>query len=124
MAMSTSSVIAALGLSRIARLSALLTLALAAGACAGRSDAIAGPGGAGIAIGAASAQETPTLIITEIMADPSAVLDDVGEYIEVFNPGGSAVDMQGWRMVSGPTGAETHNIATSFVVQPCAVAVL
>lgn len=100
-----------------------LAFALLSSACSGRSDRVIGPDVRGGSMSAV-AQETPTLIITEIMADPSAVLDEVGEYIEVFNPGSSAVDMQGWRMVSGPTGAETHTVSSSFVVGPCAVAVL
>ncbi len=35
------------------------------------------------------------LIITELMVDPSAVKDEFGEWVEIFNPGGLPVDLAG-----------------------------
>lgn len=52
---------------------------------------------------------TPTLVITEIMANPSAVDDSVGEYIEVYNPGLAAVDLSGYRIVSR-SGSSTEQV--------------
>ncbi len=37
-----------------------------------------------------------TIIINEIMKDPSAVTDADGEWIELYNPTGSVVDINGW----------------------------
>ncbi|HYW31456.1 MAG TPA: DNA/RNA non-specific endonuclease [Gemmatimonas sp.] len=106
----------------IARHIAALMLTMAvAGACRERAAVSTAPEPAPTGL---ADDGVPRLIITELMADPSAVADDVGEYIEVFNPGVAAVDMQGWRIVSGPTGAENHTIGTSFVVPSCGVALL
>jgi DNA/RNA endonuclease G (NUC1) len=52
---------------------------------------------------------TPTLVITEIMANPSAVDDSVGEYIEVYNPGLATVDLSGYRIVSR-SGSSTEQV--------------
>ncbi len=35
------------------------------------------------------------LVISELMVDASAVKDEVGEWVEIFNPGGNAVDLAG-----------------------------
>ncbi|HEY0038298.1 MAG TPA: lamin tail domain-containing protein, partial [Longimicrobium sp.] len=58
----------------------------------------------------------PPLVITEVMADPSKVADGSGEWFEVYNGGTVPVDLNGWRIKSGPTGSETHTINTSVVV--------
>lgn len=50
------------------------------------------------------------LVITEIMADPSRVADDQGEYIELFNPNTAAVDIGGWRLASGPVNPPTEGV--------------
>ncbi|HYW08721.1 MAG TPA: lamin tail domain-containing protein, partial [Longimicrobium sp.] len=42
----------------------------------------------------------PSLVINEVMSDPSAVTDDMGEWIELHNPGTAAVDLRGWRLGS------------------------
>jgi hypothetical protein len=47
------------------------------------------------------AQTAPTpgtIVINELMANPAAVLDNAGEYVELYNAGGSAVDLQGWEI--------------------------
>ena len=41
-------------------------------------------------------ESTGTLMITEIMQNPSSVLDDYGEWFEVFNPTQSPINIQGW----------------------------
>lgn len=40
--------------------------------------------------------ESPVLMVTEIMQNPSSVSDEFGEWFEVFNPTSSPVDMNGW----------------------------
>ncbi|MCA9544620.1 MAG: lamin tail domain-containing protein, partial [Myxococcales bacterium] len=37
-----------------------------------------------------------TVIVSEFMPDPRVVTDNDGEYIELHNPGGAAVNLQGW----------------------------
>ncbi|HEX8361672.1 MAG TPA: lamin tail domain-containing protein, partial [Longimicrobium sp.] len=64
----------------------------------------------------------PALLINEVMADPSAVLDDVGEWFEVHNRGTAAIDLQGWRLVSNNEAA--HTISTSVSVPAGGYAVL
>jgi hypothetical protein len=46
----------------------------------------------------------PQVEITEVLPDPTKVLDAQGEWFEIFNAGGTSVDLNGWRIVSGPTG--------------------
>lgn len=69
----------------------------------GRSDAvphdlIARDGGAG----------ATGVVITELMIDPKAALDNDGEWIELFNPGGQSVDVAGWSLKG--QGTEHHVI--------------
>jgi predicted extracellular nuclease len=40
--------------------------------------------------------ELPELVINEIMQNPSAVSDSNGEWFEVYNPTGGAIDINGW----------------------------
>ncbi|HEU0013591.1 MAG TPA: lamin tail domain-containing protein [Longimicrobium sp.] len=64
----------------------------------------------------------PKLVINEVMADPSAVADDQGEWLEVHNWGSSAVSLQGWTLASGNDAA--HTIATAVNVPAAGYAVL
>lgn len=50
---------------------------------------------------------SPTLLITEIMFNPSACSDSAGEWIEIFNNGPSEVSLDGWSLgdASGATSA-------------------
>ena len=60
----------------------------------------------------------PRLVISEIMANPSAVDDSVGEYIEIANTGRDPVNLQGWRIASR-SGSSTEQVAiNSAVVVP------
>jgi competence protein ComEC len=61
------------------------------------------------------------IVINEVMADPTKVLDDSGEWLEVYNIGTTAVDLQGWTIASG---TERHTIASSVVVAAGGYAVL
>lgn len=44
------------------------------------------------------AQNPGDIIITEIMNNPAAVSDTTGEWFEVYNTTGSAIDMDGWTL--------------------------
>ena len=50
----------------------------------------------------------PELVINEIMQNPSAVGDDAGEWFEIHNPTGAAVDIDGWTIRDD--GSDTHLI--------------
>ena len=66
----------------------------------------------------------PQVLITEIMADPTKVADAQGEWFEVFNAGADPVDLNGWRIVSGPSGSESHVIAASLPIPSGGFAVI
>ncbi|RLB64244.1 MAG: hypothetical protein DRI90_05050, partial [Deltaproteobacteria bacterium] len=85
----------------------------------------AGTGGAGAAGGSAGAGGTATvadIVINEIMVNPNAVFDDVGEWIELFNAGGTSADLEGWTLHDG--GSNSHTIGSALVVAPGGYAVL
>jgi DNA/RNA endonuclease G (NUC1) len=65
---------------------------------------------------------TGTVVINEILADPSAVLDANGEWFEVHNRGTAAVNLQGWTIASLNDAA--HVISASVVIAPGGYAVL
>ena len=62
------------------------------------------------------------VVVTELMADPDGVSDPTGEWIEVYNAGSSAVDLNGWRLES--KGMQSHAIAESVSVPSKGRAVL
>jgi PKD repeat protein len=62
------------------------------------------------------------LMITEIMQNPGAVDDNVGEWFEVFNPTNSQIDMIGWKIKDNDSDA--HTIASSVIVPAMGFAVL
>lgn len=41
------------------------------------------------------------IVISEVMANPAEVGDDHDEFIELYNNGGSAVDVNGWKFTDG-----------------------
>ncbi|MEZ5196045.1 MAG: lamin tail domain-containing protein [Bacteroidales bacterium] len=51
----------------------------------------------------------PDIIITEVMQNPDSVGDTSGEWFEVYNNTGIAVDMTGWVMKD--LGTNSHTIA-------------
>ena len=53
------------------------------------------------------------IVITEVMQNPSAVSDANGEWFELHNAGGSAVDIDGWKIKDDSTSSETHTISKS-----------
>ncbi|MBA3656396.1 MAG: lamin tail domain-containing protein [Gemmatimonadaceae bacterium] len=62
------------------------------------------------------------IVINEVLADPNAVGDDRGEWIEVHNAGSAAVNLQGWTILSGNDGA--HTISASLSVAAGGYAIL
>ena len=68
------------------------------------------------------------IIINELIANPAVVSDNLGEYIELYNAGGTAQDLTGWMIVdlNGSTGAingaDTIGTSTAtptpLVIQP------
>lgn len=62
------------------------------------------------------------LIITEIMKNPAAVSDAVGEYFELHNAGTCGIDLLGWTI--SDAGTDSHTITSSVIVEPGGYAVL
>ena len=59
----------------------------------------------------------PMLVITEIMADPTAVADGSGEWFEVFNAGDAPINLKNHRILSGPGNpTDQHTIATDVIL--------
>lgn len=93
------------------RLAATLLLGAAAVACS--PDRLAAPTAPeGAAVRGAVDPALLNLVVTEIMADPTAIPDATGEWFEVFNPSTSPVTLNGYVIRSGPTGTETHTITS------------
>jgi len=66
--------------------------------------------------------DSPVLIISEIMQNPSDVNDSEGEWFEVFNPTNAPVNLSGW--VIKDNDFDIHTIASSLIVPPKDFAVL
>ena len=64
----------------------------------------------------------PRIRLSEVMVDPAAVGDAVGEFIEVANIDTMAVNLRGWRLVDG--GGRSHTIADDLSIAPGAYLVL
>ncbi len=65
-----------------------------------------------------------TVVINEIMKDPAVVSDNDGEWFELHNTGGEAVDMRGW--IIQDLGRDYHQIPvdSGFTIPPGGYAVL
>ena len=90
------------------RLAALLGLALLT-ACAERA-----PVAPGTAPDLAVSPAAPNVVINEVMADPSAVTDDSGEWFEVHNRGATTVNLQGWKLASNNDAVHTISASVSI----------
>ena len=73
-------------------------------------------------VAAQQRQPSPRVLINEIMADPAAVPDQRGEWIELYNPGRRPMDLRGYSIASG--GDPAHVIGRSLVIAPGSYAVL
>ncbi len=67
-------------------------------------------------------QERARIVVSEVLADPRAVPDEDGEWIELYNAGGAPAELRGWRLAS--RGDPGHTITRSLVVRPGAAVVL
>lgn len=58
------------------------------------------------------------LIISEVMQNPSAVGDNVGEWFEVYNTSGADIDLEGWTI--SDLGSDSHTISNGspLIVTP------
>jgi hypothetical protein len=54
------------------------------------------------------------IVITEFMNDSDAVSDTVGEWFEIYNATGSAIDLNGW--IIKDDGSNSHTIITPIIV--------
>ncbi len=86
--------------------------AVIAAACADRTTApvVLVPGTPVRALASAA----PSVAINEFLADPSAVTDDRGEWLELYNFGSTAVSLQGWTLRSANDAAHTITTALSI----------
>jgi endonuclease G len=69
-----------------------------------------------------AAQGRARIVVSEVMADPGAVADEQGEWIELYNAGDAPAELRGWRLAS--RGDPGHTIGYSLVVRPGAAVVL
>ena len=58
----------------------------------------------------------PLIRLSEVMVDPQAVGDEIGEYIEIANAGTVAVNLVGWRLVDGAD--RSHIITGELWIEP------
>lgn len=62
-------------------------------------------------------QNPGDIVITEIMKNPATISDDFGEWFEVYNTTGAAIDMNGWIIRDQPGSSQnTTTIAGSVIV--------
>ncbi|MCB0159703.1 MAG: lamin tail domain-containing protein, partial [Caldilineaceae bacterium] len=64
----------------------------------------------------------PALRISEFLADPAAVADSAGEWVELHNAGATAVNLRGW--ILADLGDDRHVIAQDLMLAPGAYVVL
>ncbi len=69
--------------------------------------------GFALAVGAA-APSSGQVVINEIMQNPSAVSDSAGEWFELYNAGGQAVDLGGWTVKDDGSNTFTISAGTSI----------
>ncbi|MDX1417767.1 MAG: lamin tail domain-containing protein, partial [Candidatus Promineifilaceae bacterium] len=67
--------------------------------------------------GTATRAESPgDIIVNEIMNNPAAVSDSVGEWFEVYNTTGSAIDINGWTIEDNDTDSHVISSGGSLIV--------
>ncbi len=62
------------------------------------------------------AAASPRLLITEFLADPKAVADEAGEWLEIYNADSVAVNLRGWTLAD--LDSDRHTIALDVVIEP------
>jgi hypothetical protein len=58
----------------------------------------------------------PKVFLSEFLANPSAVNDSVGEWIELHNADNVPVNLRGWRIAD--LGTDSHIIHSNLIIQP------
>ncbi|MEZ4730669.1 MAG: lamin tail domain-containing protein [Caldilineaceae bacterium] len=58
----------------------------------------------------------PHLLLTEFLADPKAVKDEDGEWLELFNADTVAVNLRGWTLAD--LDSDRHTITLDVIIQP------
>ena len=66
-------------------------------------------------VGSYAAIQPGQLIISEVMANPAAVSDTVGEWFELFNPTSNPIDLNGVSILD--SGSNSHTITESLFIQ-------
>ncbi len=56
------------------------------------------------------------ILISELMADPRAVNDRAGEWLELYNPNSIAVNLRNWTLAD--LGTDRHTITQDVVIEP------
>ncbi len=64
----------------------------------------------------------PQVFISEFLANPDAVNDSAGEWVELFNGDDAAVNLRGWRMAD--LGSDSHTLADDLIIAPGGYAVI
>ena len=59
-----------------------------------------------------------SIIVTEFMANPSAVSDTFGEWLELYNPGDVSVDINGWTVRDHGSNSHVINNGDSLMIRP------
>lgn len=63
----------------------------------------------------ATATEQPNILLSEFLADPNAVSDEMGEWLELYNGGTTAVNLRGWALAD--LDNDRHTIAVDLVIE-------
>ena len=56
------------------------------------------------------------VVINEIMQNPSAVADGAGEWFELYNATGAAIDIDGWTILDDDTDSHTIDNGGSLTI--------
>ena len=56
------------------------------------------------------------VVVTELMANPKAVADSAGEWLELYNAGSTQVDLDGWTLAD--EGSDSHKISGTVLIDP------
>jgi beta-lactamase superfamily II metal-dependent hydrolase len=61
---------------------------------------------------------TGTIIVTEIMKDPSSVADNLGEWLELYNTTAQPIDIEGWTLHDDGTDVHVLNNGGAGIIIP------
>lgn len=85
------------------------------------SSSNVGAGGSGAGTGGGGGQAYGDVVINEIMYNPAASSDETGEWVELYNPTASVIDLDGW--ILRDNAANLHMIA-GLTIEPGGYVVL